>query len=323
MKHIVRVVTGVLAAFACTAAAAASYPDRAVTIVVPFPAGGTTDVLARHMGKALSEKWGQPIVIENKSGASGTIGSADVARSSPDGYRLLFTATHHIINPTLLKDTISYDTKAAFSNIALVASVPNVLVVNKNFEAKTVQDLIRMAKEKPGAINFGSAGIGGANHLSGELFAYMAGVKLTHIPYRGAAPSLNDLLAGQIPVMFDSVPGVLAHIQSGSLRALGVTSKERVPQLKDVPTIAEAGVKDFEAISIFGLYGQKNMPAMVLEKISNDVRNVLQSADIKKQFAALGATPGNMPQPQFDAYVNKEIDKWAKVIQQANITLPK
>jgi len=323
MKHIVRVVTGVLAAFACTAAAAASYPDRAVTIVVPFPAGGTTDVLARHMGKALSEKWGQPIVIENKSGASGTIGSADVARSSPDGYRLLFTATHHIINPTLLKDTISYDTKAAFSNIALVASVPNVLVVNKNFEAKTVQDLIRMAKEKPGAINFGSAGIGGANHLSGELFAYMAGVKLTHIPYRGAAPSLNDLLAGQIPVMFDSVPGVLAHIQSGSLRALGVTSKERVPQLKDVPTIAEAGVKDFEAISIFGLYGQKNMPAMVLEKISNDVRNVLQSADIKKQFAALGATPGNMPQPRFDAYVNKEIDKWAEVIQQANITLPK
>lgn len=323
MKHIVRVVTGIIAAVACTAAVAASYPDRAVTIVVPFPAGGTTDVLARHMGKALADKWGQPVVIENKSGASGTIGSADIARSSPDGYRLLFTATHHLINPTLLKDTISYDTKAAFSNIALVASVPNVLVVNKNFEAKTVQDLIRMAKEKPGVINFGSAGVGGANHLSGELFAYMAGIKLTHIPYRGAAPSLNDLLAGQIPVMFDSVPGVLAHIQSGSLRALGVTSKERVPQLKDVPTIAEAGVKDFEAISIFGLYGQKNIPATVLEKISNDVRHVLQSEDIKEKFAALGATPGNMPQPEFDVYVNKEIDKWAEVIQQANIALPK
>lgn len=323
MKNIVRVVTGILAALACTAAAAASYPDRAVTIVVPFPAGGTTDVLARHLGKALSEKWGKPVVIENKSGASGTIGSADVARGSPNGYRLLVTATHHIINPTLLKDTIPYDTKAAFSNIALVASVPNVLVVNKNFEAKTVQDLIKMAQEKPGSINFGSAGIGGANHLSGELFAHMAGIKLTHIPYRGAAPSLNDLLAGQIPVMFDSVPGVLAHIQSGSLRALGVTSKERVPQLDDIPTIAEAGVKDFEAISIFGLYGHKDIPAAVLKQISNDVRSALQSEDIKKQFAALGATPGNMPQPEFDAYINKEIDKWSEVIQQAKITLPK
>ncbi|PJX20998.1 LacI family transcriptional regulator [Advenella sp. S44] len=323
MKQIIYIVGWVFAALACTAAAAASYPDRAVTIVVPFPAGGTTDVLARHLGKALSEKWDQPVVIENKSGASGTIGSADVARSKPNGYRLMVTATHHIINPTLLKDTIPYDTKAAFSNIAMVASVPNVLVVNKNFEAKTVQDLIKIAKEKPGSINFGSAGIGGANHLSGELFAHMAGIKLTHIPYRGAAPSLNDLLAGQIPVMFDSVPGVLAHIQSGALRALGVTSKERVPQLEDTPTIAEAGVKGFEAVSIFGLYGPKDIPGAVLEQISSDVRTALQSENIKKQFATLGATPGNMPQPEFDAYINKEIDKWSEVIQQANITLPK
>ena len=323
MRSIVNAVIGCVAVLACTPALAADFPERAVTIVVPFPAGGTTDVLARHLGKALAERWQQPVVIENKGGASGTIGSADVARSKPDGYRLLVTATHHLINPTLLKETIPYDTKSAFANVALVATVPNVLVVNKDFEAKTVQELVDLAKKDPGKINFGSAGVGGANHLSGELFAHMAGIKLTHIPYRGAAPSLNDLLAGQIPMMFDSVPGVLAHIQSGSLRALGVTTKEKVPQLPEVPTIAESGIKDFEATSIFGLYGPKDIPRPVLEKISADVNLVLQSSAIKEQFATLGATPGNMPQSEFDAYVNKEIDKWAEVIKQANISLPK
>lgn len=321
MKRIGRVLMGSIAAVMCSAVWAASYPDRAVTIVVPFPAGGTTDVLARHLGNALAQEWGQPVVIENKGGASGTIGSAGVARSEADGYTLLVTATHHIINPTLLEDTISYDTKAAFANVAMLATVPNVLVVNKNFEPKTVKELIELAKQKPGEINFGSAGIGGANHLSGELFAHMAGVKLTHIPYRGAAPSLNDLLAGQIPMMFDSVPGVLGHIQSGSLRALGVTSSERVPQLPDVPTISEAGVEGFEAIAMFGMYAPKNIPDDVLQKISQDVNRVLASSDIEQKFNALGATPGQMSQPEFDSYVNQEIDKWANVITQADIKL--
>src|SRR5690606_9882959 len=183
-------------------------------------AGGTTDVLARRLGNGLAEKWGVTVVVDNKGGASGTIGSAGVTRSTPDGYTLLLTATHHIINPTLLKDTIPYNTKEAFTSLAMVATVPNVLVVNKNFEPETVQELIALAKKNPGTINFGSAGIGGANHLSGELFAYMADVKLTHIPYRGAAPSLTALLGGQIPMMFDSVPAVIAHIKSGDLRAL-------------------------------------------------------------------------------------------------------
>ncbi len=323
MKNAIRMLAGMTVALACTTTFAASYPDRAVTIVVPFPAGGTTDVLARHLGKALSDEWGQPVVIENKGGASGTIGSAQVARSAPDGYTLLVTATHHVINPTLLKDTIPYDTKTAFTNLAMVATVPNVLVVNKNFAPKTVQELIELAKKKPGEINFGSAGIGGANHLSGELFAHMAGIKLTHIPYRGAAPSLNDLLAGQIPMMFDSVPGVIAHIKSGSLRALGVTSAQRVPQLPDVPTINEAGVKGFEAIAMFGMYGPKGMPEVLVKQISSDVNSALASPDIKKRFAGLGATPGTMDQPAFDSYVNKEIDKWGEVIRAADIKLPK
>ncbi|HWL29829.1 MAG TPA: tripartite tricarboxylate transporter substrate binding protein [Burkholderiaceae bacterium] len=323
MKSIIRVISGMVAAVVCSTAMAASYPDRPVTIVVPFPAGGTTDVLARHLGKALSDEWKQPVVIENRGGASGTIGSSTVTRSKPDGYTLLLTATHHVINPTLLKDTISYNTKEAFTNLAMVATVPNVLVVNKNFEPKTVQELIALAKKKPGEINFGSAGIGGANHLSGELFAHMANIKLTHIPYRGAAPSLNDLLAGQIPMMFDSVPGVLGHIKSGGLRALGVTSAERVPQLPDVPTIDEAGVKGFEAIAMFGLYGPKNIPADVVEKINRDVNSALAAPGLQENLSALGATPGKMTQPEFDEYVNKEIDKWAEVIEAADIKLPK
>ena len=248
MKNILRAVSGIAAALVTSTALAAAYPERTVTIVVPFPAGGTTDVLARHVGQALSEKWGEAVVIDNKGGASGTIGSAGVTRSDPDGYTLLLTATHHVINPTLLKETISYDTKESFTNLAMVATVPNVLVVNSEFEPKTVQELIDLAKEKPGMINFGSAGIGGANRLSGELFAHMADLDLVHIPYRGAAPSLNDLLAGQIPMMFDSVPGVLGHIESGSLRALGVTSSERVPQLPNVPTIDEAGVEGLKPL---------------------------------------------------------------------------
>ncbi|MFT0545914.1 tripartite tricarboxylate transporter substrate binding protein [Allopusillimonas ginsengisoli] len=323
MKNTIRMLAGSMVAAMCFSAAAAGYPDRAVTIVVPFPAGGTTDILARQLGNALSNEWGQPVIIDNRGGASGTIGSASMARSEPDGYTLMVTATHHVINPTLLKDTISYDTKATFSNVAMVATVPNVLVVNKDFKPQTVQELIALAKEKPGVINFGSAGIGGANHLSGELFAHMAGIKLTHIPYRGAAPSLNDLLAGEIPMMFDSVPGVLPHIKSGSLRALGVTSAERVSQLPDVPTISEAGVKGFEAIAMFGMYGPKDIPADVMQKLSKDVNRALASTDIQQKFSALGATPGKMSQPEFDTYVNDEIDKWADVIQAAGIKLDK
>src|SRR5690606_36560722 len=191
------------------------------------------------------------------------------------------------------------------------------------FEPQSVQDLIELAREKPGQINFGSAGIGGANHLSGELFAHMADIQLTHIPYRGAAPSLNDLLAGQIPMMFDSVPGVIAHINSGNLRALGVTSRERVPQMPDVPTISEAGVEGFEAIAMVGLYGPANMPADVVAQLSADVNEVLASEEIREKFVALGATPGSMPQPEFDNYAKSEIDKWAAVIEAAKIELPK
>ncbi|HJX88126.1 MAG TPA: tripartite tricarboxylate transporter substrate binding protein [Gemmatimonadales bacterium] len=237
-----------------------------------------------------------------------------------DGHTLMLTATHHVINPGLYKN-LKYDTRTDFTPIALVAAVPNVLVVHPSFPAKTVPEFIRYLKANPGKVNFGSSGTGGANHLSGELFKSMAGVDMVHIPYKGAAPALNDLLGGQIPVMFDSVPGVIQHITAGKLRALGVTSPKRSPALPDVPTIAEAGVKGFDATSWFGLYAPGHMAAPLREKISGDVQQALQSPAIHAQFEKLGAEPGTMTQPQFAAFVDAELNKWAKVITEANVKI--
>jgi tripartite-type tricarboxylate transporter receptor subunit TctC len=307
----------------CAATQAAStqdFPDHAVRLVVPFPAGGTTDILARLLGNALGAQWSQPVVVENKPGASGTIFSEQLARMPADGYTLMLTATHHVINPALYKN-LRYDSRKDFTPIAQVAAVPNVLVVNPAFPAHTVAELIQYAKANPGKVNFGSAGTGGANHLSGELFKSMAGVNMVHIPYKGAAPALNDLLGGQIPVMFDSVPGVLQHIKAGKLRALAVTSLTRSPALPDVPTLDEAGVKGFEATAWFGLYAPGNMPADLTAKLSRDVLAALRSPEIRQQFALQGAEPGTMAQPQFARFVDAEMDKWAKVIADAHITI--
>lgn len=314
------VALGILAAVTSTTAFAQSYPEHPVRLVVPFPAGGTTDILARLLATELSRKWGQSVVVENKPGASGTLFSEQLARTPADGYTLMLTATHHVINPSLYK-TLRYDTRKDFTPIAEVASVPNVLVVNPAFPATNVQQLIRYAKANPGKVSFGSSGTGGANHLSGELFKYMAGVEMLHVPYKGAAPALNDLLGGQIPVMFDSVPGVLQHIKAGKLRALAVTSPVRSPALPNVPTMDEAGVKGFEATAWFGLYAPGNMAPALTAKLSTDVLAALGTPTIKEQFALQGAEPGRKTQPQFAKFVDAELDKWAKVIQVAHVTI--
>ncbi|OZI76401.1 MULTISPECIES: tripartite tricarboxylate transporter substrate binding protein [Bordetella] len=309
-----------LAAPASQAEPRQPFPTRSVTLVVPFPPGGTTDILARQLAHELSQQWRQTVVVENKPGASGTIYSEQLARAEPDGYTLMLTATHHVINPSLYKN-LRYDTRKDFTPIAEVAAVPNVLVVNPSFPPKTAQELVAYAKANPGKVNFGSAGTGGANHLSGELFKSMTGTEMVHIPYKGAAPALNDLLGGQIPMMFDSVPGVLQHIQAGKLRALGVTSPKRSAALPDVPTLDEAGIKGFEAMAWFGLYAPGNMPPALTRQISADVLAALQSPRIKEQFAKQGAEPGTMSQPEFARYVDAEIDKWGKVIADAHISI--
>jgi tripartite-type tricarboxylate transporter receptor subunit TctC len=302
------------------AAQAQTFPTQLVRIVVPFPPGGTTDILARQLAKELQDRWGKPVLVENRGGASGTIFSEQLARMPPDGYTLMLTATHHVINPGLYKN-LKYDTRTDFTPIALVASVPNVLVVHPSFPPKSVRELIAYAKAHPGKVNFGSSGTGGANHLSGELFKSMAGVDMVHVPYKGAAPALNDLLGGQIPMMFDSVPGVLQHIQSGRLRALAVTSAKRSPALPDVPTMDEAGLKGFEATAWFGLYAPGHMQPELRDKIAGDVGQALHSATIRSQYASLGAEPGSMTQAQFAAFVDTELTKWLKVISDAKVTI--
>jgi len=297
---------------------AQSYPSGPVKIVVPFPPGGTTDILARVLSNELTKKWGQTVVVENKPGASGTIFSEQLAHMPPDGYTLMVTATHHVINPSLYKN-LKYNTRTDFTPIDLVAGVPNVLVVNPAFPAKNIQELIAYAKANPGKVMFGSSGTGGANHLSGELFKSMAKIDMVHVPYKGAAPALNDLLGNQISVMFDSIPGVLSHIKAGKLRALGVTSLTRSAALPNVPTISESGLKGFEALAWFGMYAPPQMAPELLNKISGDVLTVLQSPQVKNQFAEQGADAGNMTQAEYAKYVDSEITKWAKVISDANI----
>jgi tripartite-type tricarboxylate transporter receptor subunit TctC len=318
-RTVVGVLVAALAALVASAPAVAQdFPGRGVRVIVPFPPGGTTDILAREVAAQLATRWNVPVTVDNKGGASGTIGSQELLRSPPDGHTLMITATHHVINPSMRR-SLPYDTRADFTSLALIADVPNVLVVHPGFGARSVAELIRMAKDKPGAISFGSTGIGGANHLSGELFKSMAGVDLVHVPYKGAAPALNDLLGGQIPVMFDSVPGVLPQIQAGRLRALAVTSRARVPSLPEVPTLDEAGVKGFEATAWFGLYGPRAMSPELVARVHRDVSAVLASAVVREKFAKLGAEPGGLAQPAFARFVDSEIDKWSAVVRRAGI----
>ena len=311
---------GFVAALSIGATFAQSFPTQAVKIVVPFPAGGTTDILARQLAAELGQKWSVPVIVDNKAGASGTIFSEQLARTAPDGYTLMLTATHHVINPGLYKN-LRYDTKTSFTPLAQVAVVPSLLLVNPAVPVKNVQELIQYGKDNPGKLSFGSAGTGGGNHLAGELFKSMTGVQMVHVPYKGAAPALNDLLGGTIPVMFDSITGVIQHVKAGKLKALGVTSLKRSVAVPDIPTLDEAGVKGFEANSWFGLYGPAHMKPEVVEKINADVREVLSTPKMKTLFIEQGAEPGTMTQPAFASFVNVEIDKWSKVISTANVKL--
>lgn len=304
-------------------AAAQSFPPPVMKILVPFPAGGTTDILGRHLAQALGEKFGNSVVVENRGGASGTIGSELVAKSPADGSVVLVTATHHVINPSLYKK-LPYDTQADFAPVALIATTPNALVVYPGFPAKTVDDLIALARKEPGKLTYGSTGVGGANHLAGEMFKQMTGVDIAHVPYRGAAPAMNDLIGGHIPMMFDSLPTVLPSASNGTLRVLAVTSLKRSPSLPDVPTLDESGVKGFEAIAWFGMYmpaAKGGAPSPAQAALEAAMKDVLASAKIKEAFSALGLDPGTRTGSDFRAFVGSEIVKWGKVIETGKISL--
>ena len=305
-------------------AVAQNFPPALVKIIVPFPPGGTTDILARHIAQALGEKLGTSVIVENRAGASGTIGSDQVAKSLADGSIMLLTATHHVINPSLYKK-LPYQTQTDFAPVALIASVPTALVVHPSVPAKTVGELIALAKKEPGKLSYGSAGVGGANHLAGELFKLLAGVDIVHVPYKGAAPAMNDLLGGHIPMMFDSLPTVLQSAAEGRLRVLGVTSLQRVPTLPEVPTLDEAGVKGFDATAWFGLYmpAAKGAPgeAGAQSKMEAVMGEILATATIRDAFSKLGLDAGRLTGTEFKSFVDSEITKWGSVVSRANVTI--
>jgi tripartite-type tricarboxylate transporter receptor subunit TctC len=302
-------------------ATAQVYPSRPVKIVVPFPAGGSNDIIARILAQKLNERTGQPFLIENRGGAGGNIGSDAVATSEADGYTLLLTAPPPLtINAALYKN-LPYDPAKAFAPISLVASVPIVLAVHPSVEANNVGELIALAKAKPGTLNFGSSGNGSTNHLAGELLKSMTGINIVHLPYRGAAPAMNDLIAGHIPMMFDNIPAVLPQVQGKAIKAIAVAGAKRATALPDVPTVAESGVPGFEASAWFGLVAPAKTPAPVLAKLASEVEAILKMPDVQKRFTELGAEPGSISGAAFGRFLAEETTKWTKIIQSSGATI--
>lgn len=296
------------------------YPNRPVTINVPFSAGGTTDILARVIGQKLGERWGVSVVVENKPGAGGNIGTAQVARAAPDGYTMVMgTIGTHAINPSLYK-SMPYNAIADFAPITRTAMVPNALVVPKDAPYNTVEELIAYGKKNPGKLTFGSSGHGSTLHMSGETFKMMTGVDMVHVPYKGSTPAVTDLLSGQISMIFDNLPSALPHVKSGRLKVLAVTSAKRSDQLPDVPTVSEAGVPGYEVVSWFGLWAPAKTPPAVVEKINKDVIAIIESPEIQKQIRDQGAVPNPDTPAEFAAFIESEGKKWAEVVRRANVT---
>jgi tripartite-type tricarboxylate transporter receptor subunit TctC len=315
MRGMHRWALGALFACIATLASGQGYPNRTIRLVVPFPAGGTTDILAREVAQKLTEVLGQAVVVDNRPGAAGNIGSDLVAKSAPDGYTLLMgTVGTHAINPSLYSK-MPYDHVKDFAPVVLVAGVPNVLVVNPALPVKSVSDLIKLAKDKPGQINFASSGSGTSIHLSGELFKTMAGVDMTHVPYKGSSPALTDLIGGQVQIMFDNLPSALPQIKAGRLRAIAVTSLKRAPVLPDIPTINESGLPGFEASSWFGLLAPAGTPAPIVARINVEVNKWLQSGDAREKLLGQGAEAAGGSPEQFGNFIRGESEKWAKVVK--------
>jgi tripartite-type tricarboxylate transporter receptor subunit TctC len=296
-------------------AVAQDYPSRPVKIVVPYPAGGSNDIIARILAQKLSERVGQQFFVENRGGAGGNIGAESVASSEPDGYSLLLSAPGPLTSNVALYKNLPFDPTKAFAPVALVAQVPIVLMVHPSVAAKDVKELIALAKAKPGTINFGSSGNGSTNHLAGELLKSMAGINIVHVPYKGAAPAMNDLVAGHIPVMFDNMPAVLPQVQGKKVNAIAVAGATRASAMPDVPTVAESGVPGFDASAWFGLVAPAKTPPAVLKKLEGEVAAILKMPDVQKRFTELGAEPGNVSGAAFGKFLADETVKWTKVIQ--------
>ncbi len=314
-----------LLTLACTGnvfaqASAPAFPTKPVRLIVPMAAGGNGDIIARLMGQDLTAALGQPVLIDNKAGAGGNIGADAVAKSPADGYTLVLGAVGtHAINASLYRK-MPYDIQRDFAPVTLMAAVPNVLVVHPALPIHSVQDLIAYGKKNPGKLNFASSGAGSSIHLSGEMFKSMTGVEMTHVAYKGSAPALTDLMAGQVQLMFDNLPTSLPHIQAGKLRALAVTSLKRSPSLPSIPTMVEAGIPGFEAGSWFGILAPAGTPKEVIALLDRDIQRSLSTPDMQRKLTERGFQPAVKGPDAFAQYIGQEIKKWDRIVKQSGAT---
>jgi tripartite-type tricarboxylate transporter receptor subunit TctC len=294
---------------------AADFPSRPIRIVVPFPPGGATDIAARLLAERMGEHWKQPVTVDNRPGAGGNIGSDLVAKSAPDGYTLIMGVTgSHAINTSLYAH-LPYDPIKDFAAISQVAVVPNVVVVHPSVPAATLQELVALARREPGKLNYASLGNGTAAHLTMEMFKTAAGIDITHIPYKGSAPAVADLIAGQVQVMIDGLPSALPYVKAGKLRALAVTSAHRSPAAPELPTIAESGYPGFSADAWSGLFAPAGTPRAVVDKLALETRRILALPEVRQRLAGLGAEAVGSTPSEFTQHVRNEIDKWARVVK--------
>lgn len=312
---------GLIAGLLVAAQAQAAFPERPVTLVVPFAAGGSTDVVARVIAEKMSEDLGQQVVVQNVAGAGGSLGAGNVARAEPDGYTILMgTVATHALNPLILKSK-PYDAEADFTPVSLLVLVPNVLVVNPELPAKSVEELLALLKAEPDKWSYASSGNGTPLHLSGELFKSMAGVTMEHIPYKGSGPALNDLLGNQVSIMFDNLPSSSAHIKAGTLRALAVTTAERAPSFPDVPTMAEAGLPGYETYTWNALFAPKDTPKEVVDRLNAAAVKAMADPGVAERMKEFSATIVASSPEELATHVKAEIAKWTPVVKDANVQM--
>ena len=311
--------TALVASPALAQNAAAAYPSKPIRIVVPYPPGGFNDTLARTVGARLQTVWGQPVSVDNKPGGGTVIGTDAVAKSAADGYTLFIMPFAFAVNPSIFKK-LPYDPVKDFAPITLAATTPNLLVVGPELKVNSMAEVMALAKGKPGGISYASTGVGSSNHLSMEKFKQMAGVDITHIPYKGSGPAVTDLIGGQVGLMFDNIPNVIQHIKAGKLKALAVTSAKRSPHAPDVPTVAEAGVPGYEVSVWFGIAAPGGTPAAIIDKLNTEIVKTLNLPEVKEKFFAQGVDVVGSTPAQFATHLKEQSALWAKVVKDAGVT---
>ena len=296
-----------------------AFPEHPIKLIVPFPPGGSTDIVARVVAGKMGEGIGKAVIVDNKPGAAGNVGTAEAAKAAPDGYTMLFhIATTAVINPLVMKN-LTYDPLKDLQPVAMIAKIPNVLIVNKDVPARNLKELIAWIKANPGKLNYGSSGTGGAMHLSGELFKKQAGIDIQHVPYKGSAPAMQDLMGGTIVFMFDNITGSIGPAKSGQVKLLGVTTDERVGVVPDVPTIAESGLPEFKNSSWFSLFTRAGLPAPILARLEAEALRAINHPDTLAKLRDLGAIPAPMGAVQLERFWKADFDYWRPVVQSVNL----